>query len=97
MPATVTVAPAGAWLGDDVDGDGARVGAAEGAAVLGEKLGALGKGEMVTKPPCVARWTPKTAKPNGIAMVPMMKKAAKTHQIRLRDGGRGDVQGDGLQ
>jgi hypothetical protein len=26
----------------------------------------------------------------------MMKKAAKIHQTRLREGGRGDIQGDGL-
>jgi hypothetical protein len=100
MPEMVTLAPAGgegAWLGTvEGAGVGAWVAPAEGAAVSEEMLGALGVGERKTKPPCVARLTPKTASPSGIAIVPMMKKAAKIHQILLRELGRGDVHGDGL-
>lgn len=100
IPEMVRLAPAGAVggaLGDaevDVDGAGAEVCAPlEGAATLVEKPGL---GERVVKPLCVALWMPNTASPSGIAMVPMMKKAAKIHQTRLREGGRGDIQGDGL-
>jgi hypothetical protein len=56
----------------------------------------LGTGGMLAKPPCVARWMPNTASPSGTAIVPMMKKAAKTHHIRLPELGRGDAHGEGL-
>jgi hypothetical protein len=37
---------------------------------------------------------PKTASPSGIAIVPMMKKAAKIHHTRLRENSPDDVLGN---
>jgi hypothetical protein len=65
----------------------------EGAALLEETPGL---GRRVVNPLCVARLMFMKASPSGIATVPMMKKAAKIHHTRLREVGRGDVQGDVL-
>jgi hypothetical protein len=100
MPEMVRVAPAGAvgvaLGGVEGPGAGAGVPPADGAALPEEMLGVLGMGEGITKPPCVARLMPKTASPSGIAIVPMMNKAAKIHHTRLREVDRGGVQGGGL-
>lgn len=83
IPEMVRLAPAGAVGAALTDVDGAELGVwawlAVGAAALGETLGIGGR---LTKPPCVARWIPKTANPSGIAIIPMTKKAAKIHHTR---------------
>ncbi len=97
IPEMVRLSPAGAVgaavaVVDDAGPDVCAA-LAEGPVVLLEMLGIDG---MLTKPPWVARWMPKTARPSGTAIVPMMKKAAKIHPSRLRELGRGDAHGAGL-
>ncbi len=79
IPEMVKLAPGGAVGAALVGVDGEEAGACV-VPAAGTEL--LGVGNRVTKPPCVARWMPKTASPNGIATVPMMKKAAKIHHTR---------------